>query len=74
MISNEELGRNIKAARKSKRMTLKDVADIACVNASTVQRYENGKFNTCKMPVIKAIAEAIGVPVDLLLGGNTYVK
>jgi len=56
-----EIGRRIKQARKFRDMTLSEVAGVAGVAASTIQRYEVGAFTKVKMPVIQAIASALQV-------------
>ncbi len=62
------IGERIKEARKEKDMTLDDVARIVGVAKSTIQRYEAGLITTPKLPVLVAIANAIGVGEEWLKG------
>lgn len=62
------LGARMKSARKLRRKTLDDVALAIGLNKSTIQRYEVGKIQCPKQPVIKAIADYLNVNVYWLLG------
>jgi repressor LexA len=62
------IGQRIKEARKEKDMTLDDVARVVGVAKSTIQRYEAGLITTPKLPVLVAIANAIGVGEEWLKG------
>lgn len=62
------IGDRIKEARKEKDMTLDDVAKNVGVAKSTIQRYEAGLITTPKLPVIVAIANALGVSENWLKG------
>lgn len=66
-MSNEEIGNRINAARKELGLSLEDVAKSADVNKSTMQRYENGKIQNIKLPVIEAIAKRLDVNPAWLL-------
>lgn len=63
MTENErlEIGKRIKIARDKRSLTLEDIAKEIGVAKSTIQRYETGKIQTPKIPVVAAIAEALGV-------------
>ena len=62
---------NIRSRRKELKLTLQEVADKVGVAASTVQRYENGTIGSLKMPVIAAIAKALGVLPEWICGTST---
>lgn len=62
------IGQRIKEARKEKDMTLDDVAKIIGVAKSTIQRYEAGLITSPKLPVLVAIANAVGVSENWLKG------
>ena len=49
-------------------MSLQDVADLTGVARSTVQRYEVGRIDKIKLPVIESIARALGVRPDWIIG------
>lgn len=63
-----QMGIRIKERRKSAGLTLEELADKIGVAASTVQRYENGRISRPKLPVVKAIADALGCTADYLAG------
>lgn len=62
-----ELGRRIYDARLAADKTLTDVADAVGVVPSTIQRYEQGKINRIKLPVVESIAKVLGVDPSWLL-------
>lgn len=66
--TNKEIGRRIKAKRTEQGLTLKELGDKIGVASSTILRYENGKINNIKLPVIESIANALNVdPAWLVL-------
>lgn len=67
-MNNIEIGKRIKQTREEKNMSLQDVADITGVARSTVQRYEVGRIDKIKLPVIESIARALGVRPDWIIG------
>lgn len=80
-MGNEALmGKRIKNCRVEKKMTLAELANLIGVAASTIQRYEAGSIVRPKQPVVKAIADALGVSASWLSGdiedmlpSNAYV-
>lgn len=62
------LGSRIKQRRTELGMTLGDIARAIGVAVSTVQRYEVGSIEKIKLPVVEAIARALGVAPDWLYG------
>ena len=67
-MENIEIGKRIKYARSLSDMTLDDIAQKVGVAKSTVQRYENGKIDKIKLPVIESIASALNVNPAWLIG------
>ena len=67
MTNPKDIGRRIELRRKELGLTLKDVADRACVSLSTISRYERGEFDRIKLPVIMAIANALHVSHDYIV-------
>ena len=63
-----EMGRKMRQKRKELSLTLDEVAEVVKVAKSTVQRYEAGKIETPKIPVVREIAKALGVSSTWLLG------
>ena len=62
------MGARIKNARQLRQVSLEQVARKIGLNKSTVQRYESGAIQSPKLPVIKAIAEALDVNLRWLTG------
>lgn len=61
MPTNYEIGQRIKARRQELDLTLDEVAHQIGLAKSTIQRYENGKIEKLKLPVVEAIANALNV-------------
>lgn len=68
------LGARIRTARGLRRKTLDEVAEQIGVNKSTVQRYENGLIRTPKIPVLKALSEALEVQYAWLVGEHAQME
>lgn len=68
MINNAEVGKRIENRRTELGLTLQDIATEVGVAISTIQRYEQGKIGKVKLPVMEAIAAALNVSTDWLLG------
>lgn len=62
------MGLRIEQRRKELDLTLQEVAAEVGVAASTIQRYEKGRFGKIKLPVIEAIAAALRVNPEWLTG------
>lgn len=67
MNQNIQTGKRIQTRREQLGMNLSDVAKEVGVAVSTIQRYEKGKIEKMKLPVIEAIAKALRVDPDWLL-------
>lgn len=61
-----EIGKRIKKRRKELFITQEELGKKLNFNKSTIQRYENGKIDTIKLPVIQAIAKALNVAPEYL--------
>lgn len=68
MINNADVGKRIENRRTELGLTLQDIATEVGVAISTIQRYEQGKIGKVKLPVMEAIAAALHVSTDWLLG------
>lgn len=68
-----EMGRKMRQKRKELSLTLDEVADVVKVAKSTIQRYEAGKIETPKIPVVREIAKALGVSSTWLLGKDDII-
>lgn len=73
-MTNIEIGKRIKYARELRNTTLDDVAQIVGVAKSTVQRYETGKIQTIKLPVVESIANALNVNPAWLVGKSEKIE
>ena len=72
-MNNREIGERIVEARTKLGRTQQEIADAVGVAKSTIQRYEKGKVNKLKIPVISEIARALSInPVWLI--GKTDIK
>ena len=61
MATPQEIGLRIEQRRKELGLTLNDVAETIGVARSTIQRYEKGKIEKIKLPIIEAIANVLKV-------------
>lgn len=61
-------GNRIKSKRMQLKMTLSDLGNIVGVTASTIQRYETGFISRPKIPVLKAICEALELDFSWVTG------
>ncbi|MFT6244487.1 MAG: y4mF family transcriptional regulator [Salibacteraceae bacterium] len=59
-----ELGKSIKARRKTLGITQVHLADLAGVNSNTIIRIENGKINP-SIEVINSIVDVLGMEITL---------
>ena len=60
----QELGKEIKARRKTLGITQQDLADLAGVNINTVIRIEGAKINPT-IEVVSAIADVLGMELRI---------
>lgn len=68
MEKNMQTGKRIQERREELGLNLGDIAQKVGVAVSTIQRYEKGKIEKIKLPVIEAIAKALAVDPAWLLG------
>lgn len=75
LLDYKEIGKRIELRRKALDLTLSELASRVDLSASTIQRYEKGRFDKIKMPVIEALANALSVNPDWLIGltDNPYI-
>ena len=69
-----EIGKKIKSARDLKSITLDEIASRVGVAKSTIQRYETGKIEKPKLPVIESIANALEVNPAWLIGKSEAME
>lgn len=63
------IGDRIRALREEKRWTQNHLAKVAKVTQPTIWRLEKGGITNPKIDILKKIATALEVPVDVLTGG-----
>ena len=63
-----EIGNRIEKSRKALGMTQEELANTLGLNKSTIQRYESGKIEKIKLPIIEAMANTLGVRPEYLAG------
>lgn len=61
-----EIGNNIKRIRISKKMSQRELAELAKLSKTAIQNYEYGNQNP-GIETIKKIADALGVPISYLI-------
>lgn len=64
------LGERIKAARTVRNLTLDTLSEQINIHKSTISRYEQGKIERPKLPVVHAIASALLVNPSWLIGAT----
>ena len=68
MDKKNEIGNRIEKSRKALGMTQEELANTLGLNKSTIQRYESGKIEKIKLPIIEAMANTLGVRPEYLAG------
>ncbi len=74
MEKNIQTGKRIQSRREELGMNLGDIAKEVGVAVSTIQRYEKGKIEKIKLPVIEAIAKSLQVDPAWLLGQTEQMQ
>lgn len=64
------IGENIKAIRKKKRISVEELAEKLGVSVSTVYRYENSSIEKIPVQNFEKIARALGVSAAELMGNR----
>lgn len=72
-MTNIDIGQRIKTRREQMGMTMQNLADAIGVTKPTIQRYEAGKVDRLKIPVIESIANSLDVNPLWLLGKSEIV-
>lgn len=73
-MNNKEIGNRIKYVRDLREVTLDDIASKVGVAKSTIQRYESGKIQTLKIPVLQSIAYSLNVNPSWLIGNSEEME
>lgn len=56
-----EIGKRIKRAREERNMSQEELGDRLGLNKSTIQRYESGRVQRIKQPILENMAKALNV-------------
>ena len=65
--ADRTIGRKLKAIRQSRRKSLRTIAQLAGISPGTLSKLENGKANLDSRQMIVALADALGVaPQDIV--------
>lgn len=62
-----EVGKKIREIRKEKKLTQKELGKACGIDEANIRKYENGKQKP-KVENLKKIADALDVPIQILLG------
>lgn len=65
---NLEIGQRIKDARKSQKITLKELGNSVGLSESTTKRYEDGQIKSVDINTVKKFAAALDVSPAWLMG------
>lgn len=65
------LSENLKAARASKKLTQRQLAELSGVHLQYIKQLEGGKIPRI---ALFDIAKALGVKIDKLIGKNSLIK
>ena len=68
------IGARMEQRRKQLGYTLAEIAEQVSVAFSTIQRYEKGKIENIKMPVLESVARVLQVDVAWLLGKTDEMR
>ena len=67
-MDKEQVAARIRQARRETGKTLQEIATAIGVTKSTVQRYEQGRIENVKQPVLEAMARVLEVNPEWLMG------
>lgn len=73
IVSNEEIGRNIRFYRKKANLSLIELGELVGLHKSTVSRYEKGKISSLDITMIKNFANALNVHISDLVNTDDAV-
>lgn len=68
------LALRLRNARQLRGLTLNELAEKVGLNKSTILRYEKGRIQTPKQPVVRALAEALDVNFAWLCGESDSIE
>jgi len=68
-----DLGKFIAAHRETKKLSRRKVAELANISHTEIHRLENGERKNPSPPILKAIANALGVTYDEIMKAAGYL-
>ena len=74
MSSENELGKFVREKRLEKDMSQRELANAAGISNAEISRLESGKRKASSPAVLKAIAKALNVPVEVLLEKSGIIE
>lgn len=74
MSSENELGKFVREKRIEKDMSQRELANAAGISNAEISRLESGKRKAASPAVLKAIAKALNVPVEVLLEKSGIIE
>ena len=74
MSSENELGKFVREKRIEKDMSQRELANAAGISNAEISRLEAGKRKASSPAVLKAIAKALNVPVEVLLEKSGIIE
>ena len=80
----ESFAGKVKALRKGRGLTIRELAEAICVSNSTIARWENGASPACSRETLQLLADFFNVPIgyfvdnrsgiDRILEGSEIIK
>lgn len=67
-----DIGSRIRQARISKGMTQQELGELVGVQKSAIAKYESGRVVNIKHETLVKMAEALGVTIHEIYGGNGF--
>jgi len=71
--SSQDIGNNIRAARKRKGLTLAQLAEQCRCSTSLISQIETGAVNP-SFSTLKTISDALGISMAMLVASNSFVN
>ena len=68
---NAEVGKRIRNARKTKKLSMKKLGELVNLHESTISRYEKGEIQALDVDKLKEFADVLGVSPIYLMGMET---
>ena len=66
-MDNIEIGKRIKQARESRKMSQEELGSLLGLNKSSIQRYESGQVQRIKLPILENMAKILNVNPNWLV-------